>query len=447
MYDITVIGGGPGGYRSAELLGRKHRVALIEENHLGGICLNQGCIPFKSYLHFSRIRSEVMRASSQHLIESSDCRIDQETVLENKNRIVRGLQQGIASGLKASGADIIYGTAVKAEEKDGCFFVQVGDQQIESKKIIIATGSEETLLPAGQNSSSVVYSKDMLEMNDLPDDIIIIGGGVIGLEAACYYCDAGCQVTILEMQDHIGGNMDREISDSLCKVLAKKGIRIITNAAVKQIENNRVLYSLEKEDLEIQAQIILCAIGRKPRLQKELLDPLGVEYNSKGVCIDDKCRTTNPNVFACGDVTGKVMLAHTAYRQAKVIADHIDGMASAMDYHIIPHVMYTNPEVLSVGYTEEDCKALNLNYRACSLPMTYSGKYYAENGKDGAKAKMLINDMTKVIGLHIIGNGMSEFALAAELMIAKGMTVEEISNLVYPHPTYCEIVAEMASKI
>ena len=447
MYDITVIGGGPGGYRAAELLGKKHSVALIEENHLGGICLNQGCIPFKSYLHYSRIRDEVMKSSAQHLMESGTCRIDQAKVLENKNRIVSGLRQSIAGGLKACGVEIISGTAVRAEEKDGSFLIQAGGQQISSRKLIIATGSEEALLPVPHTSSNLVYSKDMLEMSVLPEEILIIGGGVIGLEAACYYADAGSRVTILEMQDHIGGNLDREIADSLSRVLAKKGIRILTNAAVTRIEDDRVLYRLENEAQELRAQVILCAIGRKPRLQREILDPLGVEYDPSGIHIDDHCQTTNRNVFACGDVTGKLMLAHTAYKQAKVIADRLDGTESTVDYPRIPRVIYTNPEVMSVGYTEEDCKKQGISYKVCSLPMTYSGKYYAENGKDGAKAKLLINDRKEVIGLHIIGNGMSEFALAAELMIMKHMTVNEISDLVFPHPTYCEIVSEMANNI
>lgn len=443
MYDVIVIGAGPGGYKAAELLSKQgKKVAVAEEDSFGGVCLNQGCIPLKTYLHFSRIRNEANKQLQAGLIEGAQAELKQDAILEYKNQIIRGLRQSIAGMLKAAGVELLRGRASAKENPDGTFAVKVGDEWFDASKIIIAAGSVEKRIPHA--SSKLIYSKDMLSLTALPESIDIVGGGAIGLEAASFFADAGCKVTIIEALDHIGGDIDEEMGNVLRRILEKRGVMIHTGTFLDRVEDDAVIYRAGTGEAASRSELVLVSIGRTPRIDETLMRELNIEYNAKGICVDDECRTSNPNVYACGDVTGKLMLAHTAYRQAKIISDALCGIHAAIDYHAIPRIIYTNPEALSIGRSERDCKAEGLKYAANSLPMTYSGKYFAENGKDGAKAKMIVDDNRRLIGFHMIGNGASEIALAAEMMILNKMSISDIKNLIIPHPTYGEIVSELA---
>ena len=448
MFDVAVIGGGPGGYRTAELLGKQGmKVALIEEKMIGGVCLNQGCIPFKSYLNATKILQEVKKLSSEKITDEVDVTLNQRQILRKKQQIVAGLRKSVENTLKFNGVSIFYGYAQITENNEKTIKISIEDEVIECGKLVIATGSEEIMLPGITDALSykVIGSCEMLELDEFPQNIDIIGGGVIGLEAACYYADAGCQVTLIEATDHIGGSIDLELSTALKRILQKKGICVYTDTCLTDFEQDSVLYRQNGEYIRRTPQYVLIAIGRKPRLDEKMLSQLNVEFRKNGIIVDEQCRTSNPNVYACGDVTGKMMLAHTAYRQAKMIADSIQNKNGDIAYHLIPRVIYTNPEVLSIGFSEEHCKKENIGYIAKSLPMTYSGKYFAENGKDGAKAKMIVDDAEhRIIGFHMIGNGASELSLAMELMISNKMTIDEIQNIVIAHPTYGEIIGELA---
>ena len=196
--------------------------------------------------------------------------------------------------------------------------------------------------------------------------------------------------------------------------------------------------------MSIQTEYLFISVGRKPNIESRIINEINICFDENGIKIDDKCRTTDGNIFACGDVTGKLMLAHTAYHQAKIIADTISGIENSTNYKIIPRVIYTNPEVLSVGMTEQECKDAGIEFQSRSLPMTFSGKYFADYGKDGAKAKMIIDKNRHVIGFHMIGNNSSEISLAVEMMIAYEMKIEDICDLVYAHPSYAEIIGDLA---
>ena len=447
FFDVVVIGGGPGGYKCAELLGKGGKsVALAEKTAVGGTCLNQGCIPFKFLLHVSKTRDEATKVGRAGYLDPYAGTISQAAVTAGKNKIVKGLNRSVETMLKACGVTLFRGEAHVVEASDAGFAVEVCGERITCEKLVIATGSNERLfdIPAG-TSYRVFGSKEMLELEELPAEIDIIGAGAIGLEAASYFADAGCSVTVIEGLDHIGGHTDLEISQALRRILQKKGIKVLTGTFVKSFEPDRVIYTKGEETLERSTSNVLLAIGRVPNFDTASLDLLGVDYDRRGIAIDNSCQTSVPGVFATGDVTGKLMLAHTAYQQAKVIADSICGSsAQPIDYTLIPRIIYSNPEVLAVGLSEEDCKAADIAYTAKSLPMTYSGKYFAENGRDGAKAKMLVDSERRVIGFHMIGNASSELALAAELIIAQHMTIEQVLNLSFPHPTYGEIICNLA---
>lgn len=448
MFDVIVIGGGPGGYKTAELLGENGlKAALVEEEDLGGTCLNQGCIPFKSYLHTSRIRQETLKACGMGLTGTTAVGISQREVLDYKESIVKGLRKSVEGALKHRGVSIYRGHARVIRHQDNAIVIDVNGESVEGAKLVIATGSEDKNIdiPTGL-SYKVINSKEMLQLDYLPDEIEIIGAGAIGLEAASYFADAGCHVTVMESMDHIGGHIDREISQAMERILGKKGVSVITGATLHHFEADRIVYQKDREWLVRQPKVVLLATGRVPRMDYDSLDVLNVKYSDKGIEVDDQCKTSTPDIYACGDVTGKLMLAHTAYRQAKVIAGSICGEESRMEYSSIPRMIYTNPEVMSVGYSEEDCLKLGTVYTAKSLPMTYSGKYFAEIGKDGAVAKMIADTEGRVIGFHMIGNGACEISLAVEIMIKKGMAVGEIKDLVFAHPTYSEIIYELAGR-
>ena len=447
MYDVIIIGGGPGGYKTAELCAKNgQRTALIEEADLGGTCLNQGCIPFKTYLHFSGMRRQAQGAAASGFLDVPSVELRQGAIRAYKDQIAANLRQSVQMTVAHDGADLFRGHAtVQGTSAEG-FLVSVGEETLQASSLVLATGSVEQRLtvPAGL-PYPVLYSKEMLELDTIPKNLVIVGGGTIGLEAASFFSDAGSQVTVVESLPEIGGAMDREIAQAMQRILKKKGIAVYTDTMVQTFAADGILCERRGESLRLQADAVLVAIGRKPRLEEASLSALGVAYTERGISVDASCRTNVPGVFACGDVTGKRMLAHTAYRQAKVIADTLNGKDSIVDYSVIPGVTYTNPEVLTAGACEQDLA--EGTYTVSSLAMTYSGKYFAENGKDGAKAKLIVDQQQRVIGFHMIGNGASELSLAAELMIAKQMTADELTNLVYAHPTYGEIIGALAENI
>ena len=450
FYDVAVIGGGPGGYKCAELLGKGgKRVALVEKAAVGGTCLNQGCIPFKFLLHVSRVRDEAAKTARAGYLSAGAGEVEQARVIAGKRQIVGGLAKSVEAMLKACGVTLIRGEAHVTAADEGRFILAVGTELLECEKLVIATGSEERCLnvPA-RTAYRVIGSKEMLELEELPAEIDVIGAGAIGLEAASYFADAGCAVTVIEGLDHVGGHIDSEIAQALQRILTGKGIKVLTDTFVRSFEPDCVMYEHKGEVLRRSTGLVLQAIGRVPHLDEASLALLDVAFTPKGIEIDDLCQTSRAGVFALGDATGKLMLAHTAYQQAKTIADTICGKPAApIDYALIPRVIYTNPEVLAVGLSEDDCAAASVECRAATLPMTYSGKYFAENGKDGAKAKMLVDAQGRIIGFHMIGNASSELALAAELMIAHKMTVDEVLNLSFPHPTYGEIIDTLAEML
>lgn len=453
MYDVIVIGGGPGGYKSAELLARGGLcVALVEKENVGGVCLNQGCIPFKTYLHSSKIIFETNKLFKEGLInkDPADIKILQQAVYDNKTRIVYGLNKSVENMLLKLGVTIYKGTAKAVSYNDSCVSFAVNEDVIEAKKCILALGSEEITINTLQSNEfvKIIHSKEMLELKEIPKSIDIVGGGVIGIEAATYFNEIGCETTLIEKTDHIAGNIDQDISISLAEILRKKGINVFTNTTFVKFDDDKAVYESNGEMLVRNPQYVMSAIGRKPNLDKQMLDTLKVDYNSSGVLIKDDCSTSNKNVYACGDITGKLMLAHVAYVQARVIADTLlNKSTESIDYYLVPKVIYSNPEVLSVGYTEQECQTNNFSYTCVTLPMTFSGKYFAENGKDGAKAKLIVNRDTQIIGFHMIGNGSSEMAIALEIAIKNKLTASDLCKLVYPHPTYAEIIYELALEL
>jgi dihydrolipoamide dehydrogenase len=318
---------------------------------------------------------------------------------------------------------------------------------------LIATGSMPVVPPIpgvkeGVEKGYVLTNREILDLGQVPASLVIIGGGVIGLEMASYFNSAGSKVTIIEMLDHIAGNTDREISDILMKNYQKKGVEFKLGSKVVEVKGGAVVYEAGGQKLTVAADKILMSIGRRPVTEGLGLEKIGVELVRGAVKVDEKGKTNIPEVYAAGDVNGVSMLAHTAYREAEVCINNIIGKKDHMRYEAIPSVIYTNPEVGCVGETEESAKQKGIEYEVSKISMMFSGRYVAENeGGDGICKVLVDKKYKKLIGVHMIGNYASEIIFGAGLMIETEMVVDDIKELVFPHPTVCEIIREAIFQI
>jgi len=316
-------------------------------------------------------------------------------------------------------------------------------------RLLIATGSFPFVPPIsgikeGLEKGYVLTNREILELDVIPTSLVVIGGGIVGLEMASYFNSAGSKVTVIEMLDHIGGNMDREISDILLNTYKKKGIEFELSSKVIEIKDGKVVYEKDGKLIENSAEKVLLSSGRRPNVEGFGLENIGVEVEKGSIKTDERLKTNVPEVYAAGDVNGKLMLAHTAYREAEVCINNIIGKRDLMRYEAIPSVVYTNPEVAWVGETEESVSQKGLDYEIVKLPMLYSGRFVAENDGFDGLCKILIDKKKKtILGCHMIGNYSSEIIYGVALMIEAQMRVDDIKELVFPHPTVSEIIREV----
>jgi len=448
VYDLIVIGGGPAGYLGAERAGHAGlNTLLIEKRFIGGVCLNEGCIPSKSLLYSAKIYDNAKHGEKYGVV-TNDISFNHEAVIERKNKVVKTLVSGIKSQLKKNKVTVVEGFGESLGRNQDGYEVKVGDQAYTAKRLLIATGSMPVIPPIpgvkeGIEQGYVLTNREILDIKSVPASLVIVGGGVIGLEMASYFNSVGSKVTIIEMLDHIAGNTDREISEILMKNYQKKGIEFKLNAKVVEVKPGSVVYELNGEKLSVEAEKVLMSIGRRAVTEGIGLENIGVELDRGRIKVDERGKTNVPEVYAAGDVNGVSMLAHTAYREAEVCINNMLGKKDKMRYNAIPSIIYTNPEVAGVGETEETAKKKGIDYEVANLSMRYSGRYLAENeGGDGICKVLIDKKYRKVIGVHMIGNYSSEIIYGAGLMIETEMRVDDIKELVFPHPTVCEIIRE-----
>lgn len=448
VYDLIVIGGGPAGYLGAQRAGSEGlKTLLIEKGSLGGVCLNEGCIPTKTLLNSAKIYDNA-RYGEKYGVIAKDIFLDHKSVLKRKNRVVKLLVSGVKSQLKHSNVTIAEGFGKIAAKRDEGYVVNTDEDTFIGKRLMIATGSEPIIphipgVDEGLKLGNILTNKEILDLEQVPSSLIIVGGGIIGLEMASYFNSAGSKVTIIEMLDHIAGNTDREISQILMKDYSEKGIDFKLNSKVVEINENTVLYESEGKRSSLEAEKILMSIGRKPSISGLGLENIGVEVINGSVKTDETGLTNVPAVYAAGDANGYSMLAHTAYREAEVCVNSMLGKRDIMRYHAIPSVIYTNPEVACVGETEESAMEKGIDFDVSKVSMRFSGRYLAENDGGNGICKVLIDKKhEKIIGVHMIGNFSSEIIYGAGLMIESEMRVRDIKELVFPHPTVSEIIRE-----
>ena len=427
IYDVAIIGGGPAGYTAAELAGKSGlKTILFEKNTLGGVCLNEGCIPTKTLLYSAKVYNTA-KDSSKYGISCENISFDLPKIIARKNKIVRKLTAGIRAKMTEAEVEVVQGEAViidKETIKVGC-----NEQIYEAKKLILCSGSETVIPPIpGLKDVGFWTSREALDAKELPDSLLIIGGGVIGIEFASFYNTLGTKVIVVEMLDEILTGMDKELSALLRNELTKKGIEFHLNTKVAAVRGQQIEIEKAGEKQVLEASQILLSVGRKPV--------------TLGLKVNEFMQTENPNIYACGDVTGFSLLAHTAVREAEVAVNHILGKNEKMSYKAIPGVVYTNPEIAGVGKTEELLQNQNISYKIKKLPLTYSGRFVAENEQGTGVCKILEGEDGTILGVHLLGNPASELIVIAGIAIEKGMKTEELKSMVFPHPTVGEIIKE-----
>ena len=448
MYDLIILGGGPAGYNAAERAGHAGlKTLVIEERALGGVCLNEGCIPTKTLLYSAKIY-DYAKHGADYGVTFGSASIDHAFVVNRKNGVVKQLVAGVGAKMKKSGVEVVKATAVIKERSADGFVVVADGKEYVGKQLLIATGSSPALPPIDGLADSLkegfaLTNREVLDLPAIPKAIVVVGGGVIGLEMASYFNSVGSKVYVVEMMDHIAGPVDREISTLLEKDYAKRGVEFILGARVTSIKNKTVTYEKDGKTVEISADYALVSIGRRPRTSGIGCENIGLHLERGAIVTNEMGKTNIPGVWAAGDVNGKSMLAHTAYREGEVVINNILGKKDRVNYNSIPAVIYTNPEVASVGETTESAKEKGLDVRVQTLTLKYSGRYVAENEHGYGILKVITDKKHKnIVGLHMIGSYASEIIYGAAMMVETEMRVEDVQKMVFPHPTVCEVIRE-----
>lgn len=442
-YFLAIIGGGPAGYTAAEKASKAGKdVVLFEQSSLGGTCLNVGCIPTKSLLYGAKQYYNATHAA-KYGVTAGEVSFDFAAMQKRKTIVVRKLVAGIKQRLTNEHCTVVNGFAKVISRQDESVTIECNGQTYEAENLMICTGSTNFVppIPGIKDNAHVWDSTDALNATELPKSILIVGGGVIGMEFATLYHELGVPVTVIEAMPTILPNLDQDVVSILKDKYTKAGITILTSTKVEEIDGERVKANGEW----LEADKILVSVGRRANLNGlEALNEL--ELNRGAIVVDDFCKTNLPNVYACGDVTGKIMLAHVAARQAEVAVGRMLKIIplQRIAYNAIPSVVYTNPEIASVGITEQQAEAMSIPTEVKTLPMTFSGRFMAENDGETGLCKLVTDAKNhSVLGVHMIGNPCSEFVAAASFAVRMGYTTAEMQQVVFPHPTVSEILHEI----
>lgn len=451
--DLIVIGGGPGGYiaaiRAAQL-GAK--VILVEQDKVGGTCLHWGCIPTKAYYRNAEIMNNLQKADVFG-IRLSSYTLDMEKVQSRKQEIIHNLHSGIQTLLRNHKIEVMGGKGRLISRNT----VEVTDstghsETIQAKNILLASGSRSSSIPIpGINLPGVMTSEDILALTDVPRKMVIIGGGVIGIEFAGIFQSFGSEVTVLELLPRILPMVDEEIVKRMNPMLKKKGIKIETGVQVREIKqsvNGLTVFAQGKNDnpLEFEGDTVLVATGRTPNTEGLGLDEAGIKYNRKGIQVDKDFKTTVPGVYAIGDVIGGQMLAHVASHQGTIVAENLFGSDSAVRLRktapVVPACVFSFPEIASVGFTEQELKDQNIPYITSKFMFGANGKALTLGEGEGLVKVLAQQNDKKILGVHILGPHASDLIHEAALAIHKGLTAEDITHMIHAHPTLAETFHE-----
>jgi dihydrolipoamide dehydrogenase len=447
MYDLIVIGGGPGGGDGAEKAVKAGlKTLLVEKRFLGGVCLNEGCIPSKTLLFSSKIYSHALHGE-QFGVTCGSVTFNMKRVMERKNKIVETLRKSSESSKKRLGITVVAGKGTILQKAGDTFRVQAGSDIFEGKRLLIASGSEAIRPPLpGADQEFVMTNREILEVQSVPGKLVVIGGGVIGLELANFFAEAGSAVTVIELLPQIAGPLENEIRQILQRELEKKGIVFKLRSKVSSIGNHSVTWQTEGQEKTetADADIVLMSVGRRPVVKDIGLENINVFVERGAIVNNNQGRTNIPGVWAAGDVNGKCMLAHKASRESAVCVRDMIGEHDIIRYSTIPSVIYTHPEVASIGLKDDEAAAQGYDVAVAKMPFTFSGRFFAEMEQgDRSLCKVVLDKKTKtILGVHTIGLYSSEIIAAAIPIIENELRVEDVEELVFPHPTVGEIIKE-----
>ncbi|MDD5449538.1 MAG: dihydrolipoyl dehydrogenase [Candidatus Omnitrophica bacterium] len=439
-YDIAVIGAGPGGYIAAIYAARAGKsVAVIEKDQLGGACLNRGCIPTKAILSSLEVLYAV-KESASFGIDVPSCKINFEKIKSRKDEIVKKLRQGIAALFNARKIALFTGPGRLAGPGE----IEVGGASIRAKDIIIATGSSPLEIPAFEfNHTTIISSDDLLELKDVPQSLLIIGGGAIGCEFAAMYNAMGSKVAIVEQLPEILPSMDAEIAKRLGLILKKRGVEILTGVkAERLIQKEGRLSAVLSSGRELAAEKALICVGRSPNSSGFGLENQGIRAQRGRICVDEYMRTNLPNTYAIGDVAGKFQLAHTASYEGITACRNILGEGIKADYRAVPNCIYTSPEAAGVGMTEEQAKTAGIKTKVCKFPFSALGKANVVSRTEGFVKLVGETPGGRILGVHILGHGAATLIAEAALAVKQGLSARQVADTIHAHPTFSEGLME-----
>ncbi len=437
MYDIIIIGAGPGGYVAAERAGKMGKsVLIVEKEHLGGVCLNRGCIPTKTLLNSTKLYKQA-KSSAPYGVHAGDVSFNWNEALVWKNEVVQLQRNGVSFLMKENNVEVVKGSAELLEGKK----ISVDGKIYEGENIIISTGSSNFVPPVpGAEGNNVVTSDEILDLKELPESLAVIGGGVIGMEFASLFSNLGIKVDVIEMMDEIIPMMDKDHTRVMRRDM--KGINFHLSSQLLKIEGRKLTYKFEGKEESLEADLVLMAVGRRPNTGG--LEKTGLDINKGRIVVNEKMQTNLPCIYAVGDVTGLSMLAHSASRMGEVAVNNICGIQDRMRYNAIPWAVYTSPEAAGCGMTEAEAKASGRVVKTASMLMKHNGRFMAEHGKTAAgTCKVVVDAETGVLlGVHLIGGISSELVAGAAAMIESELRVNEIKQIIFPHPSLSEVIRD-----
>lgn len=443
-FDVAVIGAGPGGYAAAIRAAQEGKKAcIVERGSFGGTCLNRGCIPTKALIKGANVYEEVRNAEAFGVagVSKEEIAVDMKKLQSRKNGIVRQLSQGVKGLLRANQVAVIEGSARFVDEHT----VAVGDKKITADSFIVATGSKASIpgFIRQEGVNHVVTSDELLSIEELPRRIVMIGGGVIGIEFAYLLNRLGVQVTVVELMDHILPMVDREIGELARARLTRDGVAFYLGAKVQKIENDQVFFALGGKTVAVEGDMVLVAVGRAPNTEGLGAEEIGLELEKGAVKTDACLRTVRPNIYAIGDVNGKSMLAHTAFGEAETAVDCICGREREMDYRRIPSCIYLEPELACVGLTEEQAREqYGDGIKVGRFPLQANGKTLIGGERDGMFKLIADARYGEILGAHLYGPHATEMISCVTLAMQAEATAEELIRMIWPHPTVSEALGE-----
>jgi dihydrolipoamide dehydrogenase len=444
MYDIIIIGAGPGGYETAVVAAERGlKVVVVEAGPVGGTCLNEGCIPTKSFCRNAEVYEDIKEASVFG-VEVDGFKFDFSKVVARKNEVVAQLKAGVEGLMKHKNITFVQG---KASFKDANTVV-VDSQEYSAANIIVATGSVSASLPIpGADLPGVLTSKEILELEEVPQRLCVIGAGVIGLEFASIFNTFGSQVSVVEYCKDILPRFDTDLAKRLKQSLSKKGIEITTQAQVQSIEQTpeglKVTFLKKDKEESVLADKVLMAVGRRANLASMNFEEVGIQLERRGVTTNEYMQTSVPNIYAIGDINGRMMLAHAATYQGFVALDHIMGQENSINLDIMPAAVFTKPEAAVVGLTEDECKEKGIKVKCHKSFFRANGKAISMNEPDGF-CKLVVAEDGKILGCHMFGAHSADIIQEVCALLNMGANLSDFKSVIHAHPTLCEVLQSAA---